>query len=173
MLDKVPEGNWMCEECTFEKEFENQKQMKVEIDGTETNQPSRQATAINADVLVKLDAKDSDAEGNGARKVVSGTQVSGKRPAENTEIGPVVKRQAVEPSLGSPKPSSPGRMAALSRNGSFKNSDKGKVRPVNQTSSTTHSIDIQETARSPTSGPRLTPRGKFLEIAFANEANSY
>ena len=159
-MDKVPEGNWMCEECRFEKEIEDQKQVKVEMDGTEKNQPSRQVTAINADVVVKLDAKDSDVEGNGTHKVVSGTQVSGKRHAENTEVGPAVKRQAVE--LNSPKSSSPSRIAVLSRNGSFKNPDKGKVRPVHQTSSNTHSSDIPETARSPTSGPRLTPRGKFL-----------
>lgn len=164
MLDKVPEGNWMCEECRFEKEIENQKQVKVEMEGTEKNQLSGQANAVNAvnaDVLVKLDTKDSDVEGNSTHKVVSGTQVSGKRHAENTEVGPVVKRQAVELSSGSPKSSSPSRIAALSRNGSFKNSDKGKVRPVHQTPSTTHSSDIPETARSPTAGPRLTPRGKF------------
>lgn len=175
MLDKVPEGNWMCEECRFEKEIENQKQVKVEMEGTEKNQLSGQANAVNAvnaDVLVKLDTKDSDVEGNSTHKVVSGTQVSGKRHAENTEVGPVVKRQAVELSSGSPKSSSPSRIAALSRNGSFKNSDKGKVRPVHQTSSTTHSSDIPETARSPTAGPRLTPRGALLKSNSFSTSNT-
>lgn len=161
MLDKVPEGNWMCEECRFEKEMENQRQVKVEMDGSEKNQLSGQANSANADAPVKVDAKDLDVEGNGTQKIVSGTQFSGKRHAESTEVGPVVKRQAVELSLGSPKSSSPGRIAALSRNGSFKNSEKGKVRPVHQMPATTHSNDMPETARSPTSGPRLTPRGEF------------
>ncbi|RVW20942.1 hypothetical protein CK203_110966 [Vitis vinifera] len=120
MLDKVPEGNWMCEECRFEKEIENQKQVKVEM------------------------------------------EIQMLRETVPTSCF----------SSGSPKSSSPSRIAALSRNGSFKNSDKGKVRPVHQTSSTTHSSDIPETARSPTAGPRLTPRGALLKSNSFSTSNT-
>lgn len=31
MLQKVPEGDWLCEECKLAEETENQKQGKAEI----------------------------------------------------------------------------------------------------------------------------------------------
>jgi hypothetical protein len=63
---------------------------------------------------------------------------------------------------GSPRPSSPGKIVALSRDSSFKSLDKAKVKSAQHN-------DILETARFPTTGPRLqTPKGKL--IAFAGFA---
>jgi hypothetical protein len=63
---------------------------------------------------------------------------------------------------GSPKPLSPSKIVALSRDSSFKSLDKGKVKSAYQTSFGNHSsTDILETARFPTTGPRLqTAKGK-------------
>lgn len=88
---------------------------------------------------------------------------------EITEVASASKRQALEGSFGSPKSSSPSRTAALSRDGSFKGLDKGKVKPARQTSFVTHSsVDTPETARF-SIGPRVqSPKGmenSFL-IAF-------
>ncbi|OMP03376.1 Zinc finger, PHD-type, partial [Corchorus capsularis] len=143
MLQKVPEGYWLCEECKLAEETENQKQ-------------------------------GSDAEGKRANKLGSIAQNLGKRHAENQEGASALKRQAVETNMASPKSLSPSRVASLSREGSFKNLDRGKARPSPQISLGNHSgNDMPEAARSPTSGPRLqTPKGTLLKSNSFNTFNS-
>ncbi|XVF06832.1 hypothetical protein REPUB_Repub06bG0085100 [Reevesia pubescens] len=143
MLQKVPEGDWLCEECKLAEETESQKQ-------------------------------GLDAEGKKASKLSSSTRSLGKRHTENLEGALAPKRQAVETNIGSPKSLSPSRVSALSRESSFKNLDKGKVRPSPQSSLSNHSgNDMPETVRSPTSGPRLqTPKGNLLKSKSFNAFNS-
>ena len=106
-------------------------------------------------------------EGKRVSKATSSMQVATKRLNENSEVVPAAKRQALETSIGSPKSSSPIKMAALSRETSFKNLDKERVRPAQQASLGIPSAnDVPETARSPVAGSRLqTSKGE--EIAFA------
>ncbi|KAJ6884298.1 hypothetical protein NC652_031331 [Populus alba x Populus x berolinensis] len=137
MLQKVPEGDWLCEECKLAEETENQKQ---------------------------------DAE----EKRMNSTQSSGKRQAESIELVPVPKRQATESSLASPKSCSPSRIAAVSRDTSFKSLDKGKVKIAHQTYFGNRlSIDIRETAHSSLNGSRVqTPKGTLLKSNSFNTINS-
>ncbi|MFQ6623786.1 hypothetical protein Gotur_004214 [Gossypium turneri] len=143
MLQKVPEGDWLCEECKLAEETESQKQ-------------------------------GLDSEGKKAKKLSSTTQNLGKRHAENLEDASASKRQAVEQKMGSPKSLSPSKASALSREGSFKNMDKGKVRPSPQLSLGSHSgNDMLETTCSPASGPRLqSPKGTLLKSNSFNALNS-
>ncbi|TYI89496.1 hypothetical protein E1A91_D03G060600v1 [Gossypium mustelinum] len=143
MLQKVPEGDWLCEECKLAEEIESQKQ-------------------------------GLDSEGKKAKKLSSTTQNLGKRHAENLEDASASKRQAVEQKMGSPKSLSPSKASALSREGSFKNMDKGKVRPSPQLSLGSHSgNDMLETTCSPASGPRLqSPKGTLLKSNSFNALNS-
>ncbi|TYH79418.1 hypothetical protein ES332_D03G062700v1 [Gossypium tomentosum] len=143
MLQKVPEGDWLCEECKLAEEIESQKQ-------------------------------GLDSEGKKAKKLSSTTQNLGKRHAENLEDASASKRQAVEQKMGSPKSLSPSKASALSREGSFKNMDKGKVRPSPQLSLGSHSgNDMLETTCSPASGPRLQlPKGTLLKSNSFNALNS-
>ncbi|XP_022718629.1 uncharacterized protein LOC111276921 isoform X2 [Durio zibethinus] len=143
MLQKVPEGYWLCEECKLSEESESQKQ-------------------------------GLDTEGKKASKLSSSKQSLGKRYAENLEGALALKRQAVETNMGSPKSLSPGRVSSLSREGSFKNLDKGKVRPSPQISLGNRSgNDMPETVCSPTSGTRLqTPKGTLLKSSSFNPLNS-
>ncbi|KAL1107643.1 hypothetical protein V6Z11_D03G060200 [Gossypium hirsutum] len=143
MLQKVPEGDWLCEECKLAEEIESQKQ-------------------------------GLDSEGKKAKKLSSTTQNLGKRHAENLEDASASKRQAVEQKMGSPKSLSPSKASALSREGSFKNMDKGKVRPSPQLSLGSHSgNDLLETTCSPASGPRLQlPKGTLLKSNSFNALNS-
>ncbi|XP_022746961.1 uncharacterized protein LOC111296775 isoform X4 [Durio zibethinus] len=129
MIQKVPEGDWLCEECKLAEETESQKQ-------------------------------GLDAEGTKAKKPSSSTQSLGKRHSENLEGASTPKRQAVETNMVSLKSLSPSGVSALSREGSVKNLDKGKVRPSPPISLGNHSgNDMPETVCSPTSGPRLqTPK---------------
>ncbi|XWS65028.1 hypothetical protein CRYUN_Cryun05aG0055300 [Craigia yunnanensis] len=143
MLQKVPEGDWLCEECKLVEETESQKQ-------------------------------GLDAEGKKENELSSSTPSLGKRHAVNLEGASAPKRQAVEKNIGSPKSLSPSRISALSREGSFKNLDKAKLRPSPQISLSNDSgNDMPETIRSPTSGPRLqTPKGTLLKSSSFNTLNS-
>lgn len=116
----------------------------------------------------------SETEGKRMNKVSSSTHFSGKRIAENVEVAPAAKRQALEMSMGSPKASSPNRMGVLSRESSFKNLDKERVRSAQQTCLGNQSTnDMLETSRSSTAGPRLqTPKGKQI-ISFASHTCLY
>ncbi|CAK7333687.1 unnamed protein product, partial [Dovyalis caffra] len=127
MLQKLPEGNWLCEECKLAEETENQKQDPEE-----------------------------------KRTNVANTQSSGKRHAEPIELASAPKRQVTESSLASPKSCSPSRIAAVSRDTSFKSLDKGKAKIAQQTSfGSRSSIDIPENVRPSLNGPRVqTSKGK-------------
>lgn len=109
----------------------------------------------------------------------SSTYFSSKRLAENMEVAPAAKRQALEMSMGSPKSSSPVRTVVLSRESSFKSIDKERLKPAQQTSLGNYSAqqtslgnhsasDMLEMSRHSTAAPRLqTPKGEQM-IAFAS-----
>lgn len=89
-------------------------------------------------------------------KTSASVQISGKRHADIIEASTAAKRQAIETNLGSPKSSSSSRMPVLSRNSSFKSSDKGKVRPA--TFGNHSGSDVSEPMR--TTGPlHQMPKG--------------
>ena len=187
MLQKVPEGDWLCEECKFAEESENQKQGKLESG-------HRHCTCSLCELYsyhCEMEFEGSEVEEKKMDKLGSCTLVSGKRCAENIEVAPA-KRQALETGIGSPKPSSPSRIVtgspkplspsrivsgsqkplspsktvSLSRDSSFKSIDKGKVKSAHQTSFGNHSgTDIPETARFPATGPRLQ-KEKGKQIAY-------
>uniref|UniRef100_A0A5B7AG95 PHD-type domain-containing protein n=1 Tax=Davidia involucrata TaxID=16924 RepID=A0A5B7AG95_DAVIN len=175
MLDKVPEGDWLCEECKFNEDFEKQKQDKFgTVDGNKKTQSSGKATAVNTNLSVKFDTKDTDVEGNTTNKDILSAKVSVERHVENIEVISAAKQQTFEPIMGSPKTSSPSKIAALSHDCSFKNLEKGKVKPAHQLSSGMHSInDTLETTCSPTTGPRLqVPRGTLVKSYSFNSSNA-
>ncbi|MED6183265.1 hypothetical protein PIB30_036345 [Stylosanthes scabra] len=141
MLQKVPEGEWLCEECKCIEETENQR---------------------------------LEAEEKIIHKGSLASQVSNKRLSENIEVAPAAKRQALESSTGSPKASSPKRLVPLSRESSFKNLDKGKVKPGHLMPIRNHSGgDDTEVARSPSIGPRSQiPKSTLSKCSSFNNLNS-
>ena len=187
MLQKVPEGDWLCEECKFAEESENQKQGKLESG-------YRHCTCSLCELYsyhCEMEFEGSEVEEKKMDKLGSCTLVSGKRCAENIEVAPA-KRQALETGIGSPKPSSPSRIVtgspkplspsrivsgspkpsspskivSLPRDSSFKSIEKGKLKSAHQTSFGNHSgTDIPETARFPATGPRLQ-KEKGKQIAY-------
>ncbi|KAL7230297.1 hypothetical protein ACSBR2_008739 [Camellia fascicularis] len=174
MMDKVPESDWLCEECKFDEEFKNLKQDKIVTSNeNDKNQSSGLASALNTNLFVKLDKKDSYVEGNETNKDILSAKASSKRHAENIEVASALKRQSLEPTVGSPKISSPSRTAALSHDLSFRKLDKGKVKPAHQLSSGTCSIDDTSEAAFSRMGPRLqTPRGALSKSNSFNSTNA-
>lgn len=174
-LDTVPEGDWLCEECKLDEEIETQKEDKYEKD--DKNGKNQFLGHVNTHSLVNSDAKESDFEGNLDIRVGASTDIGSKRPLDNAETASLAKRQALETSLGSPKAISSTRMvASLTKESSFKNLDKGKVRPVHQVSLASNSVGNDcavETARSPTTVSRLqTPKGSLLKCNSFSTLNS-
>ncbi|KAL1362451.1 hypothetical protein HN51_010707 [Arachis hypogaea] len=134
MLEKVPEGDWLCEECKYAQETENQKLGKIN------------STAL----------------------------ISGKRPLESEELAKAAKKQALESNIGSPKGSSPKRVFPLSRESSFKNLDKGKLKSGYHSSICNHPDGSdRELARSLSAGPRSqTTKSTLLKSnSFTTNSN--
>ncbi|XP_062147410.1 ASI1-immunoprecipitated protein 2 isoform X4 [Alnus glutinosa] len=147
MLQKVPEGDWLCEECKFAEESENQKQGS-EVEGKRTNKISS-STHVSA----KRHAENVEVASAKRQELETGTE--SPKPLSPSRIV-----------TGSPRPSSPSRIVALSRDSSFKSLDKGKVKSAQHN-------DILETARFPTIGPRLqTPKGTLLKSNSFSTVNS-
>nr|DAD18118.1 TPA_asm: hypothetical protein HUJ06_019581 [Nelumbo nucifera] len=191
MLDKVPEGDWLCEECKIKEETENQKQDKVEIVlgsskapylNEKTQNPGGIDT-VSSKVSLKLDVKETDTEGNRITKVSSSSFGSVKRHSDNLEAASPAKRQMLETSVASPKTSSPDKKPVLlSRESSFKSLDKGKVKTPHQLGlPSSHSANSShENVHSPTTGPSSSknqsqlqsPRGNLLKSNSFNTLNS-
>ncbi|XP_031483646.1 uncharacterized protein LOC116253055 isoform X2 [Nymphaea colorata] len=127
MLDKVPEGEWLCEECKSKENVESQKSDKSETIFPASRLPIlkeknkiSKASAISKS-LPKLDLKVLDLDMKQATKPATPRLV---------EAEPVsaAKRQASDKGNGSPNLCSPNRKPSLLREGSFKNLDTGKVK---------------------------------------------
>uniref|UniRef100_A0A2N9HYY1 Zinc finger PHD-type domain-containing protein n=1 Tax=Fagus sylvatica TaxID=28930 RepID=A0A2N9HYY1_FAGSY len=181
MLLKVPEGDWLCEECKFAEDSENQKQGS-EVEEKRTNNVSS-STQISgkrrAENIELAPAKRQAIEtGIGSPKPSSPSRIVTGSPKPSSPSRIVTgSPKPSSPSrivTGSPKPLSPSKIVALSRDSSFKSLDKGKVKSAYQTSFGNHSsTDILETARFPTTGPRLqTAKGTFLKSNSFNTLSS-
>ncbi|KAI4322004.1 hypothetical protein L6164_021730 [Bauhinia variegata] len=159
MLRKVPEGNWLCEECKYVEATENQR-----LEETENQRLGK------SEVTLEIEKGGEERKLN---KLGYTSQISAKRHSENIGITPAAKRQAVESSTGSPKPSSPKRLVSLSRESSFKSPDKGKVKPSNQLSFCHSSSEDMEVVHSPTNGPQgQMPKGTLLKSNSFSTLNS-
>ncbi|KAK9266901.1 hypothetical protein L1049_027160 [Liquidambar formosana] len=143
-LDKVPQGDWMCEDCMLTVKYEKQKQDDFEkVVGTsngsslvEISQNSRNSSVSKGKSSLKLDIKDSSFKKSATDKSSSNPHFSVKRPADNLVTASVSKRRALERSVGSleisvgsPKVSSPSGKVLLSRDSSLKNLYEGKLKP--------------------------------------------
>lgn len=98
MIDQVPEGDWLCEEC------------KLSEENKRTNS-SGQTDTEPASTFIKPGSKRPAGEESRASK--DQIKVSGKRRLEESESFTSVKKQALEMITGSPRTSSPSRLHAV------------------------------------------------------------
>lgn len=166
MIDEIPEGDWLCEECKLDEENKNTNRQKDGTEaGAEKDQSSGQTDTDPASTFVKPDTKGSSVEEPRTGKDHSVMKVSGKRRAEESEFSSAVKKQALEMITGSPRTSSPNKLHALTDN-SAKDVDRGKVKSTHQFSSDSlFGNEAPEAARSPATRPRLQSlRGDTLTL---------
>lgn len=120
-LDKVPEGNWMCEECMIQDENEKQKQETLEKEKPKLLKKS----SLNE---ISMEWKSKGLGGYKSRN--STHHLHGKRPVDDSKVFTALKRRALEKSHDSsmlskePKPRS---KALMCQGSSVKNMNKLKI----------------------------------------------
>ncbi|KAL6501029.1 hypothetical protein OROHE_025226 [Orobanche hederae] len=131
MLAKVPEGEWLCEECQALERVGNLREEKMGImDENEKNNSGHTSSEY---------VNSSDVEGQKTKGYV---RIHSKRHRDDddAEVSSVVKK----PALGSSRPSSFGKTAALCLENSVKNLDKSRLQssddiPVNDATESANS----------------------------------
>ncbi|KAI3757016.1 hypothetical protein L6452_04549 [Arctium lappa] len=173
MIDEIPEGDWLCEECKLVEENKNTNRQKDGTEaGAEKEQYSGQADREFASIF-KPDTKGLSVEESRTGKDHSVMKASGKRRAEELESSSAVKKQALEMIIGSPRTSSPSKLHAPT-DSSTKDVDRGKVKSSHQFSSDSlFGNEAPEAARSPATRPRLQSlRGAFIKSNSFNIPNA-
>ncbi|XP_022148589.1 uncharacterized protein LOC111017216 isoform X4 [Momordica charantia] len=170
MLENVPEGDWLCEECKSAEENENQKQ-DVEGKSCVSYKKKDEGRRTN---IVSPSTQVYDAEGKRVSRDSSSMRNFGKKNVENVDVSVTAKRQVLETNKDSTKASSPSRNIGLTRDSSSKSLDKGKLMlSQSKCLGDQCSNDITEMARSPSVGPRLqTLKGTLSKSNSFNTFNS-
>lgn len=179
MLDKVPEGEWLCEECKI-KETENQN-----VDESEAVSQRLKSTSLidvnqnSTSTLIpkqahKLDTRSTDLDARGSAKGLQGALV--KRQIDHLE-----ERKASELS-GALIETSLRKKSILSRQISSKSQDTGKVKAaITETSFEAQPTKGSDTLSRPKTyscsssfkglTPLYSPRGQFSRSASFNNSN--
>lgn len=165
MVDKVPVGDWFCEECKFDVEMKNQRQEKVcSVDGNEKIISSVPANPENANFFTKSEAKGFDILGSRSGNDSLSVKILGKRHSDDTEVPCVAKKRVLESDIGSTKVSTSSGTAAISHDSLFMQLHKWKAKPIQHSSSGT--LSAHDTVTSPSSSRVDTPQGSNNQFLF-------
>ncbi|KAH7659143.1 Zinc finger RING/FYVE/PHD-type protein [Dioscorea alata] len=141
MLEKIPEGDWLCEECKLKEDTENDEvdrtemvQEKLEVQSLKENVVSSE-TVPSPKVSLRLDLETSDQEATGVVKRTHSQHVSAHRLTDNTEVSSFTGKRSAESNGSSIETSSPRKKVALSCDSSLKKLDLTKGKLANMTSS--------------------------------------
>ncbi|KAJ8649977.1 hypothetical protein MRB53_003000 [Persea americana] len=132
MLHKVPESDWLCEECQLKKDSEKRKLVKTEV----VSETPKSSSLGEKGPFPKSKNKAQKAVGNQAIKAMATPKVPTERHVENMKVASILNKDAVETTVGSPGTASSKR-AALSQENSFKNLNVGKLKPLHPVASPT------------------------------------
>ncbi|KAL8161856.1 hypothetical protein V2J09_013345 [Rumex salicifolius] len=153
MLDEVPEGHWLCEECKSCEEMERKRQGYSEILGV------KEGSKKKSDSL--LEKKDHSVPGNRADNDSSTKHLTNKRRGSDVAVDPAGKKQILESMVHSPSTSSSVKDGALSRDISFKNVDKMNANLTHQTSISGR--DSLEKPQSPNANMSNAATGSYFK----------
>ncbi|KAG1362053.1 hypothetical protein COCNU_10G002720 [Cocos nucifera] len=186
-LDKIPEGEWLCEECQLKEDAENKKVDKSDsVSGTSKADNLKEKSQnfgsnFNPKNLAKLDIGATGTEVRGSTKGVQSPQKSGKMHADSQEVISMSSRKISEMDGGSIGTTSPRKNVVLSRESSFKSLDMGKVKPTNlapsprgQSANSSQAISHSHTSSSNPSRVQAqlhSPRGPFSKQLSFNNSN--
>ncbi|XP_072961642.1 uncharacterized protein [Typha angustifolia] len=140
MVDKIPEGNWLCEECQL-KDVEDKRKDKYEtisstpISESFTENNRNCGSRLTPQDLVKSGDTATDPEVGGFTKGKQNLQKSVKRHVDNVEVISTTSKRIVENNSGSRETASPRKSNVLSRESSFRSSHMEKIKSANIASS--------------------------------------
>ncbi|KAF1001935.1 ASI1-immunoprecipitated protein 2-like isoform X2 [Apium graveolens] len=171
MLDKIPEGDWLCEDCKFEERKAYEKAKYNTVDGDEPD-GIRRSPGQNVGLGEKLNGLDTDIDSIKAETDSSHVKLSRKRKADDAEVSSVAKRKVLDSTIRSPRTSSPRRVDVLSRDSSFKNLDRGKVKPAHQVPTTLQTGNSATQVAGPLDGRLHTSRGNLFKSKSFSSAST-
>lgn len=142
VLDKVPEGNWLCEECMLDERIEKGDQHKDQKAARTSKasfihksmESSGNSSTLRCKDGLKLNVEKSGVKEIQTKKVNSSSLFSAKKPASNIEAVTATKR-TLETNVKLSGASRTFRRDLLRGDSSFKNSGKSKMKPDHQVNS--------------------------------------
>lgn len=167
MLDKVPEGVWLCEGCELEVDMEKEKSEKNEGLTTTSLQLLEEKVKVNAHDfpaknLSKSDVKVAMEEKSICDKAVTSPHKPVKRQSDNIELSSTTRREANDSGLRDS-----GKRPSLSKEYSSKNLDATKLKHAKSTfmndTGPSHSVTTSITTSSRVNQLHLPRRKIFLE----------
>ncbi|KAL9249095.1 ASI1-immunoprecipitated protein 2-like protein [Drosera capensis] len=168
MLDEVPDGDWLCEECKFTEEMEKHKQdPSCLLVDNEKSKILRRSSSSTSDAS-KLDNTGTLTSRSKITNLISHQDLESKRIGDNTEVS--AKKQNIESNIVSSE-YRPGR-TVISRGNSSKNLDKMKTKQLHVLPSGYHANDSSESVRSPISNSNHGLKGALLKSKSFSTFNS-
>ncbi|CAL9086577.1 unnamed protein product [Musa textilis] len=156
MLDKVPERDWLCEECQKKEDVEIKKMKKAEsVSGTSNicnlnKKIQNFGSSLNPESSPKLDTRSTNPEACGSRKQIQSPRTTSKKQMDRVDEGPVTKKKASETSDEPLRTASPRIATKFSRGSSYKNLHMAQVKQTNIASTLgDHSTNSSQTSRLP------------------------
>ncbi|WOL06297.1 hypothetical protein Cni_G15029 [Canna indica] len=142
MLKKVPEGEWLCEECQLKEEIERKRLNKAEpISGTSNVQSLNKKTEKdqesypNMESSQKLNMKSTDPVTCGSNNELQSPRATSKRKLDQKDVAPTTRKKVCATKDEPSKTTSPRIGATFSRENSFRNLHVTEVKRTSMASS--------------------------------------
>ncbi|XP_039121442.1 LOW QUALITY PROTEIN: uncharacterized protein LOC120258157 [Dioscorea cayenensis subsp. rotundata] len=180
MMVKVPESEWLCEECKLKEDAENKKVDKTEelpavskFQSMKDRENSERTSHLK--LLPKLEMKAADQEVKGVLKGIHSPKFSSKNHDDNLEVFSMNNKRLSESNDGTIGTASPRKRIALSRESSFKNLDAEKANPAKTGSSSVNQTvnSPKALARAQTSGSNPSKYQTLLQTSRGSLSRSF
>lgn len=141
MLDKIPEGDWLCEECRMKEELEMKRLDKTETFSGKSNvqclnkEGENIGKSINPENLANLNTKPTDPEACGSSKEMQNPMGTGKRHTYQMDLASPMVKKVSETADETLKAASPRICSAFAHENSSKNFHTAEVKRTNMASS--------------------------------------
>ncbi|KAL1823939.1 hypothetical protein ACET3Z_010717 [Daucus carota] len=177
MLDKVPEGGWLCQECKME-ERNSQKNDNYDEVGSVAHHFSVRNAKISH-LCKKSGGKDTSSETNKSNKNGSKAKVPHKRNEDNVDVSSAVNEQALEPTVRSLKKHSLDKVGVHRRSRSVRSIVRGDSKTVHKLHSVAFSFADTKGTEAPELGSLIKSKSfstthtksefKLLDEVFCNK----
>ncbi|URD86015.1 PHD [Musa troglodytarum] len=140
-LDKIPEGDWLCEECQLKEELEMKRLDKTETFSGKSNvrclnkKGENIGKSMNPENLANLNTKPTDSEACGSSKEMQNPMGTGKRHTYQMDLASPMVKKVSETANETLKAASPRICSAFTRENSPKNFHTAEVKRTNMASS--------------------------------------